>query len=43
VNNGPLIPFEEMVNVPLASFAAVESASEGRLIHLRKEYFKPPW
>ena len=36
VENGgePLIGFDEMVNVTLASFAAVTSAVEGRMIHL---------
>jgi len=33
----PLIPFSEIVNVTLASFAAVTSAREGRLIILKKE------
>ena len=34
----PLIAFEEIVNVTLASFAAVISANEGRVVHLEKEY-----
>jgi len=34
----PLIPFSEIVNVTLASFAAVTSAREGRRIDLVKEY-----
>lgn len=29
---------DEMVNVSLASFAAVTSANEGRTIHLDQEY-----
>jgi len=37
----PLIPFEEIVNVTLASFAAVTAASEGRTVQLRKEYAWP--
>ncbi|MCL2622243.1 MAG: bi-domain-containing oxidoreductase [Planctomycetaceae bacterium] len=34
----PLIPFEELVNVTLASFAAMTSAMEGRTIILDTEY-----
>ena len=34
----PLIPFDEIVNVTLASFAAVTSANEGRVVSLAKEY-----
>jgi predicted dehydrogenase len=34
----PLIPFAELVNVTLASFAAVTSAREGRRIELAREY-----
>lgn len=34
----PLIPFPEIVNVTLASFAAVTSAREGRRIGLEREY-----
>jgi predicted dehydrogenase len=34
----PLIPFPEIVNVTLASIAAVTSAREGRRIELEKEY-----
>jgi len=34
----PLIPFSEIVNVTLASFAAVTSARENRKIVLEKEY-----
>jgi predicted dehydrogenase len=34
----PLIPLEQLVNVTLASFAAVTSASERRMIHLEDEY-----
>ena len=30
----PLIRLDELVNVTLASFAAVTSASEGRMVHL---------
>ena len=33
-----LIPFDEIVNVTLASFAAVTSAVEERMIHLGEEY-----
>ena len=43
VENGgePLIPFEEVVNVTLASFAAVTSAVEERMVHLSQEYIWP--
>jgi predicted dehydrogenase len=34
----PLIPFQEIVNVSLASIAAVTSAREGRQVGLDKEY-----
>ncbi len=34
----PLITMDEMVNVTLASFAAVTSANEGRMINLNQEY-----
>jgi len=34
----PLIPFEDLVNVTLASFAAMTSAIEGRMIILDTEY-----
>jgi predicted dehydrogenase/threonine dehydrogenase-like Zn-dependent dehydrogenase len=34
----PLIPFTEIVNVTLASFAAVTSAREGRRLDLKNEY-----
>lgn len=34
----PLIPLAQLVNVTLASFAAVEAARAGRTIHLRDEY-----
>lgn len=34
----PLIPFDEIVNVTLASFAAVKSANENRTIVLNEEY-----
>ena len=33
-----LIAFDEIVNVTLASFAAVTSAVQGRMIHLEEEY-----
>lgn len=36
-----LISFDEIVNVTLASFAAVTSAMEGRMIHLEQEYKRP--
>jgi predicted dehydrogenase/NADPH:quinone reductase-like Zn-dependent oxidoreductase len=35
---GPLIPLEQLVNVSLASFAAVRSAQERRTIDLHEEY-----
>jgi hypothetical protein len=40
VENGgdPLISMNAMVNVTLASFAAMTSANEGRMIHLDQEY-----
>jgi len=34
----PLIPLNESINVTLASFAAVMSANEGRMINLDQEY-----
>jgi predicted dehydrogenase len=34
----PLIGFDELVNVTLASFAAVTSAGEGRMVCLHDEY-----
>ena len=34
----PLIPLSELVNVTLASFAAMTSAAEGRTIDLQAEY-----
>ena len=34
----PLIPLDELVNVTLASFAAMKSANEGRTIQIDKEY-----
>jgi predicted dehydrogenase len=34
----PLIPFSDIVNVTLTSFAAVTSAREGRRVFLEKEY-----
>ncbi|MEW6161524.1 MAG: dehydrogenase, partial [Verrucomicrobiota bacterium] len=34
----PLIPFDQIVNVTLASFAAVTAAREQRTIILNKEY-----
>ena len=34
----PLIPMSELINVTLATFAAVTSASEGRMIRLGEEY-----
>ena len=34
----PVIPFNEIINSTLASFAAVTSANEYRTINLRKEY-----
>jgi len=34
----PLITFDELINVTLASFAAVTSAREGRMVHLEDEY-----
>lgn len=34
----PLIPLEQLVNVTLASFAAVTSAREGRLVDVAREY-----
>ena len=33
-----LIPLNQLVNVTLASFAAVTSAREGRMIHIAEEY-----
>jgi hypothetical protein len=35
---GPLIPMSELVNVTLASFAAMTSAAERRTIDLDREY-----
>ena len=34
----PLIPLDELVNVTLASFAAMRSAAEGRTVRLAEEY-----
>ncbi len=34
----PLIPLDELVNVTLASFAAMTAAREGRTVHLHEEY-----
>ncbi|MHB8865398.1 MAG: bi-domain-containing oxidoreductase [Pirellulaceae bacterium] len=34
----PLIPLDDLVNVTLASFAAMTAAREGRTVHLREEY-----
>ena len=35
---GPLIPLDELVNVTLASFAAMTAAAENRTIILAREY-----
>lgn len=35
---GSLIPLDELVNVTLASFAAMTSAAEGRVVNLNQEY-----
>jgi hypothetical protein len=34
----PLIPLDELINVTLASFAAMSAAAEGRTIQLEREY-----
>jgi hypothetical protein len=38
VGGEQLIGFDELVNVTLASFAAVTSAGEGRMVCLHDEY-----
>ena len=39
---GPLIPLDELVNVTLASFAAMPAAAENRTITLAGEYRDVP-